>query len=175
MSSFRSRLSRAFALITVCPLAASIVLLTGRIETMVRTQAGERLDAALAAIRTGIAGDAERVSNKLDILARDPELKRLYLLRGAGRSRELLDHLAERRFLLDLDFLQVADTNGAVVAEAPPDFSTPGGGTSGAENPSEAPGGRGERSDRPATRRNDGARDGGERADPLPKRGRRNR
>src|SRR5262245_12470949 len=86
MNSFRVRLILAFSLITVVPLAAAIFVLTGRIESMVRTQAGERLDAALSAIQIGISGDAQRVSDKLDILSRDPALKRLYLLRGGGKT-----------------------------------------------------------------------------------------
>src|SRR5262249_9500783 len=48
---------------------------------------------------------------------KDPALRRLYLLHPAG-SGDLAEHLAEQRFLLGLDFLHVADTSGAVIADA---------------------------------------------------------
>jgi signal transduction histidine kinase len=58
-----------------------------------------------------------RIGAQLRSLAVDPQLKRLYLVRQGG-SRELTDYLEERRVLLGLDFLQVADTSGAPVADA---------------------------------------------------------
>src|SRR5207244_2334432 len=51
----------------------------------------------------------------LEILGRDPALKRLYLVRSD--PRDLADYLAERRFLLGLDVLELDDTTGAVVAD----------------------------------------------------------
>jgi signal transduction histidine kinase len=116
MRSLRSRLILGSSLIAVVPLALAMLLLARRIEGMVRTQAVERLDAALGTLQAQLGSDGERIAEKLRILARDPQLKRLYLLRPGG-GRDLADHLEERRFLLGLDFLQVADTSGAVVAD----------------------------------------------------------
>ncbi|HYJ32704.1 MAG TPA: ATP-binding protein [Candidatus Binatia bacterium] len=117
MNSLRVRLILGFALVALVPLAIAIVLLTDRIETMVRTQAADRVTSALQAITTQLADDERRTLEKTQILARDPELKRLYLVRGAG-GRELADYLEERRFLLGFDFLRVLDSSGALRADA---------------------------------------------------------
>jgi signal transduction histidine kinase len=116
MRSLRSRLILGTCLIAVIPLAVAMALLSRRIEHTVRTQASTRLSASIGALQAELAQDAQRNADKLDILAKDPVLRRLYLVRPAG-SRDLADYLAERRFLLGLDFLQVADTSGAVVAD----------------------------------------------------------
>jgi signal transduction histidine kinase len=116
MTSLRTRLILGSSLVTVVPLAVAIYLLTERIEAMVRAQAVERLNAALGGMQAQVESDGQRIAEKLQILGRDPLLKRLYLLRPAG-SRELTDYLAERQFLLGLDFLHVADTSGMVVAD----------------------------------------------------------
>jgi signal transduction histidine kinase len=116
VNSLRSRLILGSALVAVVPLAVAMVLLSHRIERLVRTQAAERLTAALGGLETQLAADGERITEKLRILARDPQLKRLYLVRPAG-NRDLSDYLAERRVLLGLDFLQVADSAGAKLAD----------------------------------------------------------
>jgi len=67
-------------------------------------------------LRLQLHSDAGRIAEKLEILARDPQLRRLYLVRPVG-SRDLSEYLAERRVLLGLDFLQVADTAGTIVAD----------------------------------------------------------
>lgn len=115
MRSLRSRLILGSALIALVPLAAATLLLTRRIETTVRAQAAGRLEAALGGLRTRLRADGERVAEQLGILARDRELRRLYLVR-TGASRDLDDYLAERRVLLGLDVLRVADLSGQVVA-----------------------------------------------------------
>jgi two-component system, NtrC family, nitrogen regulation sensor histidine kinase NtrY len=115
--SLRFRLVLGISLIAVVPLAIAIVLLTDRIESLVRAQASDRLASALGAIQSRLRSDERRAAEKLRILARDPELKRLYLVR-TGEGRELSGYLAERRFLLDYDFLRIADASGAVVADA---------------------------------------------------------
>ncbi|HEX4942087.1 MAG TPA: HAMP domain-containing protein, partial [Actinomycetota bacterium] len=117
MNSLRVRLILGFALVALVPLAIAIVLLTDRIETMVRTQAADRVSTSLAAITTQLAEDERRTIEKVRILARDPELRRLYLVRPAG-TRDLADFLEERRFLLGLDFLRVLDAGGVVRADA---------------------------------------------------------
>jgi signal transduction histidine kinase len=117
VTSLRSRLILAFSIVALVPLALSMFLLSRTIEGTVREQAGERLGAALATLQAGLAADGERIAAQLGILARDPALKRLYLLRPSG-GRDLVEHIAEQRFLLGLDFLQVADTSGAVIADA---------------------------------------------------------
>jgi nitrogen fixation/metabolism regulation signal transduction histidine kinase len=118
VTSLKARLILAFSLITVIPLAVAMVFLTVRIESMVRSQAAERLGSSLGGIRAEVASDGKQLAGKLEILGRDPLLKRLYLLRP-GSSRDLSDYLAERQFLLGLDFLGVADTNEAWVAAGP--------------------------------------------------------
>ena len=116
MRSLRSRLIAGSSLVAVVPLAVAIYFLSHRIESMVRTQGAERLSAALGGLRSELRFDGERIAEKLRILARDPVLKRLYLLRPAG-SRDLNEYLAERRLLLVLDFLEIADSSGTVVAD----------------------------------------------------------
>lgn len=126
MNSLRARLILGFALIALVPLAISIALLTDRIESMVRTQASERLTASMAAITAQLAEEERRTVEKVQILARDPELRRLYLTRSAG-SRDLSDFLEERRFLLGLDFLRVVDAAGALRADAADAVASEGG------------------------------------------------
>jgi len=116
VNSLRLRLILGFALVALVPLAIAIVLLTDRIESMVRTQAADRVSAGLAAITAQLAEDERQTVQKVQILARDAELRRLYLV-PAG-SRDLTDFLEERRFLLGLDFLRVLDAGGAVRADA---------------------------------------------------------
>ncbi|HEY2924937.1 MAG TPA: ATP-binding protein [Candidatus Eisenbacteria bacterium] len=118
MTSLRARLILAFSLITLIPLAIAMVILTARIQAMVRSQASERLQSALGGMRDQVAADGRQIAAKLEILGRDPLLKRLYLLRPAG-SRDLSEYLAERQFLLGLDFLGVVDSSGNLVATAP--------------------------------------------------------
>jgi len=116
MNSLRFRLILGFGLIALVPLAIAIVLLTDRIEQMVRQQAADRLSASLRAITAQIASDERQTVEKVQILARDPELRRRYLV-GEAR-RELAAFLEERRFLLGLDYLRIVDTNGSVRASA---------------------------------------------------------
>jgi signal transduction histidine kinase len=116
MNSLRSRLILGSSLVALIPLALAMYLLSRQIESTVRTQAAERLSAALGAVQSQLAGDGRRISERLQIVARDPLLKRLYLLRPAG-SRDLSEYLRERRVLLGLDFLDLADTNRAVIAD----------------------------------------------------------
>jgi two-component system nitrogen regulation sensor histidine kinase NtrY len=117
VNSLRLRLTLGVALVALVPLALGMTLLSHRIERTVRAQAAERLDAALGALQQQLAADGARIAGQLQILGRDPSLKRLYLLRPAG-DRDLPDFLAERRFLLGLDFLSVVDSSGAFVADA---------------------------------------------------------
>ena len=116
MRSLRSRLILGSALIAVVPLTVAMVLLSRRVETMVRTEATERLDSTLGSLATRLASDRTRIAERLAILAAEPQLKRLYLVRPAG-SRDLADYLRDRRVLLGLDVLRVVDTSGTVVAE----------------------------------------------------------
>jgi len=113
--SLRSRLILGISLAAVVPLAVAMILLTARVRTMVETQAAERLGATLGTMRSQVRSDARRIAEKLELVGRDPMLKRLYLARPAG-SRELSQYLSERRFLLGLDILDLADTSGTLVA-----------------------------------------------------------
>jgi signal transduction histidine kinase len=118
VTSLKARLILAFSLITLIPLATAMLILTARIQSMVRGQAEERLGAALDGIAAQAAEDGRHIAAKIEILARDPQLKRLYLLRPSG-SRDLSEYLAERQVLLGLDLLTVADSSGRVVATGP--------------------------------------------------------
>jgi two-component system, NtrC family, nitrogen regulation sensor histidine kinase NtrY len=116
MKSLRSRLILGSSLIAVVPLTIVMLVLSQRIEHMVREQAGERLRIALGSLGARLEADGQQVSDRLEIVARDPQLKRLVLLRPRG-NRDLQEFLAERRFLLGLDFLQVVDSSGDVIAD----------------------------------------------------------
>lgn len=118
MKSLKARLILAFSLITLIPLALAMVILTARIQSMVRSQAEERLASALEGIGAQTTEDGRSIAAKAGILSRDPQLKRLYLLRPSG-SRDLSEYLAERQVLLGLDLLSVADSSGRVVAAGP--------------------------------------------------------
>lgn len=122
MKSLRSRVIVGCALVALVPLAIAMFFLSRRVEDTVRTEAEGRLGAALDGLSLQLATDAKQIDGKLQILAKDPVLKRLYLLQPSG-SRDLNDYLAERRFLLGLDFLDVSDAQGAVVGsgqDSPP-------------------------------------------------------
>jgi len=118
VTSLKARLILAFSLVTLIPLAIAVAILTTRIQAMVRGQAEERLSAALEGIRGQADEDGRRIAARIEILARDPQLKRLYLLNPEG-SRDLSDYLAERQVLLGLDLLAVKGPNG------PANFGTP--------------------------------------------------
>ena len=127
MTSLKARLIVAFSLITLIPLAIAMTILTARIQSMVQVEAEERLAAALGSIGAEVATDGRLIAAKMEILGRDPQLKRLYLLNPSG-SRDLSEYLAERRTLLGLDLLSVADSSGRVVDSAAPGMdSMPGG------------------------------------------------
>ena len=115
MNTLRARLILGFSLLAVIPLAVAIYLLTVRIEALVRSQAEERLTATLGSLRAQVGLDGAAIDGKLAILARDPALRRLFLVRPA-ESRDLSDYLTERRILLGLDFLEIADTAGTTIA-----------------------------------------------------------
>jgi signal transduction histidine kinase len=112
--SLRSRVIFGCTLVALVPLAIAMFLLSKRVEETVLTDAEGRLSAALDGLTIQLNTDAKQTAGKLQILARDPVLKRLYLLQPSG-SRDLNDYLAERRFLLGFDFLDVSDAQGAVV------------------------------------------------------------
>jgi len=117
MNSLRARLILGFSLVAVLPLALALLLLGQRIRQTMRQQSAVRLEAAMGVARGELADDATKLSARLELLARDPQLKRLYLLEGPGGG-ELRQFLADQRFLLGLDYLAVTDTAGRVVADA---------------------------------------------------------
>ncbi len=118
MTSLRTRLIVAFSLLAVIPVAVAVIFLTGRIETMVREEAQERLGATLETAQALVGENARSVAGKLEVLAKDPQLKRLYILSTLG-GREFSEFLAERKRLLGLDFLSVTDSSGGVISSAP--------------------------------------------------------
>lgn len=127
MRSLRSRLVIGCALVAVVPLAVTTLLLARRIETTLRLQADGRLTAALGALRGELRGEGEQLSEQLAILARDPQLRRRYLV--PGDRRDLAAYLRERRVLLGLDVLGVDDLAGVTVADAADETETPARGT----------------------------------------------
>ncbi|TMQ63748.1 MAG: HAMP domain-containing protein [Candidatus Eisenbacteria bacterium] len=126
MKSLRARLIAGSALVALVPLAVAMYLLSQRVESMVRTQAAERLNAALGGLQTELDLDRARIDEQLQILAKDATLKRLYLLQPSG-SRDLNDYVAERQSLLGLDFLRISNEAGAVIGDgsASPSASPP--------------------------------------------------
>ena len=110
MRSLRARWIAGSALVAVVPLAIAIALLSERVGALVREQAADRLGASLAGLSARLARDQERTALKLKIVSRDPTLRRLVLVQGLS-SVDLMGYLDERRFLLDLGFLEVADSS----------------------------------------------------------------
>ncbi|HEY7698209.1 MAG TPA: hypothetical protein VIE88_07315, partial [Vicinamibacteria bacterium] len=125
MISLRTRLIVGVALVALVPIAVTTFVLAKRVETTVHAEASKRLDAALGGLTAELQSSGDRIEGGIEILARDPVLKRLYLLQPSG-SRDLNDHLAERRFLLALDFLHVRDDAGDLVGDgSTPPAATP--------------------------------------------------
>jgi len=114
VKSLRSRVIVGCTLVALVPLAVAMFFLSWRVEDTVRTEAERRLTASMDGLSVQLSTDAKQIEGRLQILARDPVLKRLYLLQPTG-SRDLNDYLAERRFLLGLDFLEVSDAQGTAV------------------------------------------------------------
>jgi signal transduction histidine kinase len=114
MRSMRSRLILGSALVALMPLAVTTFVLTRRMESMVRSQAEERLASALDGLTDRWWSKQETIQEQLHILVRDPALRRLYLVQ-AGGTRELSEYVAERRQLLGLDVLRVVDPTGTAV------------------------------------------------------------
>jgi nitrogen fixation/metabolism regulation signal transduction histidine kinase len=117
VNSLRFRLILGFALVAIVPLVLVTVVLSERIQETVRAQAADRLTGALGTLQAQLGDDGGQIAEKLTILGRDGTLKRLFLVEPVG-SAELSDFLAEKEFLLGLDFLLAADTSGSVVARA---------------------------------------------------------
>ena len=70
-----------------------MLLLSQRIQQTVSAQAAERLAAALGTLQVQLAADGQRMAEKLQIVATDAALKRLYLVRPAGAT-DLSEHEA---------------------------------------------------------------------------------
>src|SRR5262249_20884823 len=117
MNSLRSRLILAFSLVAVLPLVLAMVLLGQRVQRTVRTEANERLAAAIALVQGELRSDADRLAARLDLFARDPQLRRLYLVQSSS-GEDLRQYLADQRFLLGLDHLAVTEITGDLVADA---------------------------------------------------------
>ena len=117
MRSLRTRLILGIALVAVVPLGLALVLMSKRVESMVREDSGRRLETGVRALQAELRERQLRTEAKLSILSRDPLLRRLYLVRTGG-GRELGDYLAERRILLDLDYLEVDGIDSLPVATA---------------------------------------------------------
>lgn len=125
MRSLRARIIAGIAFVAIVPLALALVLLSARVERMVREDSGKRLETGVRALQAEMRERRNLTEAKLGILSRDPLLRRLYLVR-AGGARELGEYLAERRILLDLDYLEVdgLDSLPAATATGAPADST---------------------------------------------------
>jgi signal transduction histidine kinase len=119
MRSLRARLIFGSCIVALLPMSVITFALSKRIESLVRAQATERLDLALNGLEQRLEADDSEIQNKIEILAGDPTLRRLYLVRTS--THELSNFLDERRILLGLDFLVVADSSGGPVTEGSPD------------------------------------------------------
>jgi len=119
--SLRARLILGTCLIALLPVSLITYVLSKRLETLVRTEAAERLDSSLNGVKQRLSDEDSDIQTKIHILAGDPTLRRLYLVRS--NPRELVDFLTERRKLLGLDFLVVWDSTGSSVTEGTPDSS----------------------------------------------------
>jgi nitrogen fixation/metabolism regulation signal transduction histidine kinase len=117
VNSLRARLILGFSLVAVLPLALAMLILGQRIQRTVRAQASERLEATLDVLHERIDSDAEQLKFKIEVLARDPELRRLYLVESTNLAA-LNQYLAGQQSLLDLDYLWVTDTTRTLVADA---------------------------------------------------------
>ena len=117
MNSLRSRLIWGFSLVALLPLALALALLGTRVRQTMEQQSEARLDAAIRVARGELVADGQRLAARVALLARDPQLKRLYLVESSG-DLELRQFLAEQRFLLGVDYLAVTDTGGHVTADA---------------------------------------------------------
>jgi signal transduction histidine kinase len=117
VNSLRARLIWGFSLVAVVPLSLALALLGTRIRQTMEQQSAVRLESAIGVARGELVADGQRVGARVALLARDPQLKRLYLVETAG-DLELRQFLAEQRFLLGLDYLAVIDSGGRVSADA---------------------------------------------------------
>ena len=116
MNSLRFRLIAGFALVAIVPLVVVVVFLSRKIQDTVRTEAAERLGTSLRYVEAQFRADGQGIAQKLELLARDPQLRRLYLVESASRA-ELRDYLATQQFVMGLDYLWIVDTGGRVVAD----------------------------------------------------------
>ena len=101
-----------------------MLILGQRIQRTVRAQAAERLQATLEILQDRIVSDAEQLKYKIEMLAHDPELRRLYLVESANPGA-LNQYLAGQQSLLDLDYLWVTDTTSILIGDASAAVSAP--------------------------------------------------
>src|SRR5205814_2363073 len=94
VNSLRARLIWGFSLVAVVPLALALALLGTRIRQTMEQQSGVRLEGAIRVARGELVEDGQRLAARLALLARDAQLKRLYLVDTAD-GLELRQFLAE--------------------------------------------------------------------------------
>jgi len=116
VNSLRFRLTLGFALVAIVPLGLSLLLWTRRIQETVHADAAARLATSLREIEYQVRRNGESIERKLSLLARDPQLRRLYLLGAASRG-ELNEYLASQQALMGLDYLWIENEAGEVEAD----------------------------------------------------------
>jgi len=123
LNTLRTRLVLGFALVALVPLALAMALLASRIQDTVRAEAASRLNATLGIVAAQIRDDGERLTRRLEVLARERSLAALGAAAQPGDT-SLVRELTTRRYLLGLDVLEWIGPGGLVIAaarEAPPD------------------------------------------------------
>jgi signal transduction histidine kinase len=116
VSSLRLRLILGSSLVAIVPIAIAMLLMGRRLEATVREEADARLVAALRVLRNQIGRDAGLLDTRVQTVARDPELRRQLLVDGPA-SMGLHLYLGMQQAALDLDYLCVLDTTGAIMAQ----------------------------------------------------------
>jgi len=118
----RARLTRrlvlAFVFVALVPLGILAVFGPRLVRRHFETLSAERIRSVHGAVQRDLDLRRETARLRIETLAASPEIVRLLLLaRETGEPQiELIDDLVERRIASDLDWLEVADDSGFVLA-----------------------------------------------------------
>ena len=118
MKSLRSRLIIGVSIAAFLPTAVALLILSNEVESTVRKEANQRVEAALQSIHAELSSRGALLAEQLEILGRDPELSRRLLL-GSSDDPFMERFLEERRALLDLDYLALVERRAAPARTGP--------------------------------------------------------